>query len=54
MKYFQQNGYLELQQLQEESFKSLGSISVLFDGNREQVGSIIRVVKNLNTNAEVA
>lgn len=50
--YVVKNGYLEKEVLQQDPFRSLGSISDLFQDNIEEVRGIISVVDNINYNSE--
>jgi type I restriction enzyme, R subunit len=50
--YVVRNGTLEKQVLQEDPFRSLGSITVLFRDNIDDVKRIIQVIDNINRNTE--
>ncbi len=54
MQYFENNGYLEVKQFQEEPFKSIGSISVVFQQNIQQIKELIEIVNKINSNLQVA
>lgn len=51
--YVVKNGMLEKQVLQEEPFRSLGSISELFEDNIGDVKKILSIVDEINKNAEI-
>ncbi|MFS0824794.1 DEAD/DEAH box helicase family protein [Bacillus sp. 1P02SD] len=50
--YVVKNGMLEKQVLQEDPFRSLGSISELFQDNLSDVRKIIQTIDDINRNAE--
>lgn len=52
--YIVKNGYLDLHDFQEEPFKSLGSISKIFEENRSELNSILSIIKEINYYADVA
>lgn len=54
MDYIAKNGYLDLHDFQEEPFKSLGSISKIFEENRSELNSILSIIKEINYYADVA
>ena len=54
MDYIMKNGYLDLRDLQNEPFKSMGSISKIFDNNRSELNSILDIIKGINYYADVA
>ena len=54
MDYIMKNGYLDLRDFQNEPFKSLGSISKIFDENRNDLNSILNIIKEINYYADVA
>lgn len=54
MQYFENNGYLEVKQFQEEPFKSIGSISVVFQQNIQQIKELVEIVNKINSSLQVA
>lgn len=54
MQYFENNGYLEVKQFQEEPFKSIGSISVVFQQNLQQIKELVEIVNKINSSLQVA
>ena len=54
MEYIMKNGYLDPRDFQYEPFKSLGSISKIFEHNRNDLNSILGIIREINYNSEVA
>ena len=54
MEYIMKNGYLDPRDFQNEPFKSLGSISKIFEDNRNDLNSILGIIREINYNSEVA
>ena len=54
MEYIMKNGYLDPRDFQYEPFKSLGSISKIFEDNRNDLNSILGIIREINYNSEVA
>nr|WP_026679820.1 DEAD/DEAH box helicase family protein [Priestia megaterium] len=52
MDYVIKNGYLEKRVLQEDPFRSLGSISELFQDNIDDARKIIHIIDQINNNSE--
>ena len=50
--YVVKNGYLEMKMLQEDPFRSLGSVSDLFEDNIDDAKRIITIIKEVNRNSE--
>lgn len=50
--YVVKNGTLEKKVLQEDPFRSLGSVSELFSDNLENIRGIVRVIDTINRNTE--
>lgn len=48
MAYFEKNGYLDLEEITRDPFKSMGSISKIFDTNKGQAIEIIEKINQLN------
>lgn len=54
MEYIMKNGYLDPRDFQNEPFKNLGSISKIFEDNRNDLNSILGIIREINYNSEVA
>lgn len=48
MTYFEKNGYLDLEEINKDPFKSIGSIGKLFSENKGQAMEIVDIIKRLN------
>lgn len=51
--YVVANGYLEKQVLQQDPFRTLGSVSELFEDNIQDVRKILGIIDNINANVDV-
>ncbi|GGB42711.1 hypothetical protein GCM10011409_20380 [Lentibacillus populi] len=51
--YVVKNGYLEKKVLQQDPFRSLGSVSELFHNNIDDAKGIIAVINTINQNSEL-
>lgn len=51
--YVVDKGYIERTALQDDPFRTLGSISELFENNIQDVQAILSVVDKINENIEV-
>jgi len=51
--YVVANGYLEKEVLHQDPFRTLGSVSDLFEGNIQEVQGILSIVDNINENVDV-
>lgn len=48
MAYFEKNGYLDLEEMDKDPFKSIGSMSKVFSQNKGQAMEIVDIIRNLN------
>lgn len=50
--YVVANGYLEKEALQQDPFRTLGSVSELFEDNIQDVRKILGIIDNINENVD--
>lgn len=48
MAYFEKNGYLDLEEIQKDPFKTIGGLNQVFNQNKGQAMEIVDIIKRLN------